>query len=189
MKFNKSFWFSMALMLVAGALLRVVNFPPQIAIGVFAGAVISNRKLAFLLPILAMFLSDLLFEGMFKLGLSQYGGFYPGQWLNYILIGLMSFIGLIARDKRPLSITFATLSAPAVFFLLSNSAIWAANGQLGGLNRPMSFDGLMMTYADGLPFLKGQMFSTAVASFVLFTCYLLVLPLIAPKKSEEVAIA
>ncbi|HQW83684.1 MAG TPA: hypothetical protein PK987_04455, partial [Ferruginibacter sp.] len=55
-----------ALLIVVAALSRVFmyphNFSPIIGMAVFAGAVIKDRRLAFAMPLLAMFLSDVLFE-------------------------------------------------------------------------------------------------------------------------------
>jgi hypothetical protein len=132
---------------------------------VFAGAVIKDRKWAFALPLFSMLLSDLLMEGMHQLNSSYYTGFYKGQFLNYILILSTTVIGFFIGSRKPLQILGGAIAAPVVYFLLSNFAVWMGGG---GLGRPQTLSGLMMVYADGLPFLKNSLMGTAVFSAVLF---------------------
>ena len=54
------------LMILAAAISRLVLYPnnlsPIIGMSLFAGATIKDKKLAFAMPLLAMFLSDVMFE-------------------------------------------------------------------------------------------------------------------------------
>src|SRR5215831_18043595 len=69
-----------------GADLGWAGFSPIIAIALFSGLIIKDRNLSFLLPLLALFLSDVSIQGLYKQGLFPYGGFYSGQWINYLLL-------------------------------------------------------------------------------------------------------
>ncbi len=179
MKSNKSLIVTMLALIVIAALYRVIpgrpwGFAPQIAMALFGGAVIKDKKWAFALPIFSMFLSDLLYQGLYSAGLiSDIYGFYPGQWINYCLFALMVFIGFAIRKITVVNVLAASLIAPTVFFLLSNFITWSGLAGLRGLNRPFTFDGLMMAYNDGLPFYQGGVLGTLFFSAVLFGGYYL----------------
>jgi hypothetical protein len=135
---------------------------------IFAGAIIKNKKLSFLMPLGSMFLSDLLFQGLYALGYSNTPGFYEGQWVNYLLIGSLTVFGFWIKGFKPGNILAASLAAPTFFFLASNLAVWAGSG---GLGRSKDLAGLMQCYADGLPFYYASLAATIVFSAVLFGIY------------------
>ncbi len=177
MKLNKQFIFSLVLMVLASAIYRVfpnrpMGFAPQMAIAVFAGALfVKNKKLAFLLPLLSMFISDGLYHMLYTNGLSDISGFYDGQWKNYLLIIGLTSIGFLVKQDKVLSIAGASVAAPTIYFVLSNGLVWLGGG---GLHRPKSIEGLMMTYADGLPFYPNTIYSTVFFSLVLFGTWYLI---------------
>jgi hypothetical protein len=60
MKIDKKLIVSFILLILIASLYRIMpgrpyGFAPQIAMAIFGGAIIKNKKFAFLLPILAMF--------------------------------------------------------------------------------------------------------------------------------------
>jgi hypothetical protein len=179
MKSNKSLVITLVVLIVIAALYRIVpgrpwGFAPQIAMALFGGAVIKDKKWAFALPIFSMFLSDLLFQGLYSAGITSIYGFYDGQLLNYGLFALMVVIGFGIRKINLVNVLAASLIAPTVFFLLSNFVTWSGMaGGLRGLNRPLSFEGLLMAYGDGLPFYKGALLATVFFSTLLFGGYYL----------------
>ena len=171
MKFNKSLWVAFGLLIVVGSLSRVFGFAPQIAMAVFGGAMIKDKKLAFLVPMISMLLSDVLMEVLFINGYFPYGGFYSGQITNYILLAAMTLFGFMIKGFNVGRIAAASIAAPTTYFLASNFLVWA-NG--GGLNRPKTFDGLLMCFADALPFYRGYLVSTLVFTVIFFGGYYLV---------------
>lgn len=171
MKLYKSVLPAFILLIVIGSVCRVAGFAPQIAMAVFGAAVIRDRRLAFVLPLLSMFLSDVLYEVLFRLGYMDYGGFYEGQITNYILLALIVVIGFWARNLKWTSILMASIAAPTIYFFLSNFLVWFGGG---GLQRPKTFDGLLMCYNDAIPFFRSGLITTMVFSFVLFGSYFLV---------------
>jgi len=178
MKSSKSLILTMVVLIVIAALYRIVpnrpwGFAPQIAMALFGGAVIKDKKWAFALPIFSMFLSDLLYQGLYKAGLTPIYGFYEGQWLNYCLFALMVVIGFAVKKINFVNVLAASLIAPTVFFLLSNFVTWSGLAGLRGLNRPFSFEGLLMAYNDGLMFYKGNLLATLFFSALLFGGYYL----------------
>jgi hypothetical protein len=175
MKPNKSIiWILVALIIIA-ALYRIIpnrplGFAPQIAMAIFAGAVIKDKKWAFAIPLFSMFLSDLLYQALYSAGLSGIPGFYEGQWTNYLLFAGITLLGFLMKRITTLNIVLYSLAGPTVYFLASNFMVWLGGG---GLLHPKTFAGLMMTYTDGLPFYKGSLIATLFFSAVLFGAYYL----------------
>ncbi len=104
-------------LIVLAAALRIAphpwNFTPVGAMALFSGAVLKDRRLAFLLPLLALFIGDT-FIGFHKLMLVVYASFL----LNVA-------IGLWLRDRRTVTrVSLATLLGAIQFFLVTNFAVW-----------------------------------------------------------------
>jgi uncharacterized membrane protein YhhN len=178
MKINRPLIISLFLMILVSALYRILpnrpwGFAPQIAIGLFSGALfVRDKKWAFVLPLVSMFLSDLLYQALYNNGLTPIQGFYDGQWVNYLLFAGMTCFGFLIKKTRIASVVLAALSAPTAYFLISNFLVWVSNRGYG-LNRPQTFNGLLLTYGDALSFYKNSLVATVVFSAVLFGTYYL----------------
>src|SRR5450755_1623787 len=172
---TKIVW-SFLLLVIVAALYRIIpgrpyGFAPQWAMAVFAGAVIKDKKWAFIIPVLSMFVSDLLYQVLYIGGVTSIQGFYEGQWQNYLLFTLLVFVGMAIRKINVLQIAVASVAAPTLYFLVSNFLVWASNGITRGLDRPKTFNGLMLCYADGIPFYRMSILATLVFSAILFGSY------------------
>jgi hypothetical protein len=126
------------------------NLTPIGAIALFSGAMVRDRRLAFLFPLLALFAGDA-FTGLHKLIPVVYASF---------LISVA--IGRLLQDRRTaLRITGATLLGAAQFFLVTNFAVWKFLGTY-----PKTLSGLIACYAAGIPYfwntLAGDVLYTAV---------------------------
>ena len=156
MKLNKSVLLAFALLLIAASLYRAFpgrpyGFAPQMAMALFAGAVIKNKKWATVLPLISMLVSDLFYQLLYINGISSISGFYEGQLVNYILIAGITVFGFLIKRISFLRVFSFSLAGSILFFLASNFTVWAAGA---GFNRPKTFDGLMMCYYDGLAFFR-----------------------------------
>ncbi|HRN57791.1 MAG TPA: hypothetical protein PLL71_15135, partial [Agriterribacter sp.] len=136
-----------------------------------AGAVIKDKKTAFALPVLSMFLSDALFELLHYAGLSPMWGFYEGQLTNYILFALLTVAGFFIKKINIVNVAVASFAAPTVYFLISNFMVWLSGG---GYLRPKTWDGLMMSFADGLPFYQNSVAGTLFFAGLFFGGYHLI---------------
>jgi hypothetical protein len=173
MRIDRNTLISLLLLVVIAALYRAMpgrvwGFAPHIAMAIFGGSVIRDRRLAFALPLLSLLLSDLLYHVLHLQGLTPISGFYSGQWLNYILIGLLTFIGFAVRSNSVTQVFAGSLAGPLAYFLLSNLTVWIGGG---GYARPKTFTGLLQCYADGLPFLQTSLYGTFFFSVILFGGY------------------
>jgi hypothetical protein len=158
MKISKSLLLSFCLLILVSALYRVwdgrpVGFTPQIAMAIFGGAMISNKRLALIVPLLSIVISDALYQLLYINGLSSIQGFYfgEGQLTNYILIVALTLFGFLIKRVTALSVLGFSLSGSLLFFITSNFFVWAGGG---GFARPKTFEGLMMCYNDGLLFYR-----------------------------------
>ncbi len=176
MKLSKNLIFTLIALIVVAALYRVIpgrpfGFAPQIAMALFAGAVIKDKKSAFALPLVSMFLSDAIYQILYVSKLSIMPGFYEGQITNYILFTLLTAVGFLIKKINLASVVLASITAPTVYFFLSNFLVWFSG--TGGYQRPKTFEGLMMCMADGIPFYKNSLWGTLFFSMVLFGGYYL----------------
>lgn len=178
MKITKQVIVSFILLVIIASLYRIMpgrpyGFAPQIAMAIFGGAIIKDKKLAFLLPLLSMFISDALYEILYRNGVGAMRGFYEGQITNYILFASMTIFGFLIKKINVAKVIAASLAAPTAFFLLSNFFVWFSSSPDAGWARPKTFNGLLMCYNDGLPFYPWSVASTLIFSAVLFGGYYL----------------
>ena len=176
MKFTKQTGISFILLIVIASLYRIMpgrpyGFAPQIAMAIFGGAMIKDKKFAFLLPLLSMFISDSLYEILYRYGVGNMQGFYEGQITNYVLFGLMTFFGFFIGNFNIARIAISSIAAPTTYFLISNFMVWTSNSPLAGLGRPKTFNGLLLCYGDGLPFYAWSIAATLIFSTILFGSY------------------
>jgi hypothetical protein len=179
MQLSKRIFWTFTLLMIVAALYRVIpgrpyGFAPQWAMAIFAGAVIKDKKFALIIPVLSMFFSDMLFQILYTSGLSSMPGFYEGQWQNYTLFGLMTFIGFMVKKINVPSIISASLITPSVYFILSNFIVWAGSSGSRGLGRPKSLSGLLQCFVDGLPFYRVSLIATLIFSGIFFGSYYLI---------------
>lgn len=143
-------------MIALAATLRVMphpwNFTPVGAMALFSGAVIKDRRLAFLFPLAALFAGDI-FVGFHKLMPLVYASFLVDVALGYWI-----------RDRRTVaSISGITLLGAIQFFLVTNFGVWAL---LQGW--PQTAAGLIACYAAGLPFLLNTLAGDTFYAALLF---------------------
>ena len=179
MKRSSQLFTFFAVLIAISALYRVIPFEsrpvwlgaPQLALALFAGSVIKNRKWAFAVPLISLLVSDILMQILHSAGITPgYPGFYEGQIFNYVLITLLTVVGFFVNSRKVISIASGMFAAPTLFFLVSNFGVWAANG---GLQRAKTFTGLMQCYADGIPFYGYSLLTMVVFGALLFGGYAL----------------
>jgi len=141
------------------------NFTPVGAMGLFGAAYFSRKYLAFLVPFAAMWISDLLLNNLVYAQLypDYYGAFsWFGNGWTYAAFGLIVLLGFVVLKKVSIPhLLGASLSASALFFLITNFGSWLADPIY-----PKTWQGLTAAYALGFPFfwntLAGDLFFTAV---------------------------
>ncbi len=167
MKQDKSTIILASLLVIIAAISRVVmypdNFSPIIGMAIFAGAVFTDKRLAFVLPVVAMLLSDVMFEA-FNITTGFWGW---GQLVGYGILVLITFIAFSMKKHKPGYILAFSVGSSLIFFILSNLSFFLIDNRIYQLYT-QDAQGLMNCYVAALPFLKTGIIADLVYSFVLF---------------------
>jgi hypothetical protein len=132
------------------------NFTPVAAIALFSGTYF-NKKYMFILPVAAMFISDLIL------------GFHSTMIWVYGSFVLISFIGLWLRSRKKVGYVIGTaLFSSILFFVLTNLGVWLT-GYYG-----LTFNGLIECYTMAIPFFRNSLTGDIFYVAVLFGIYELV---------------
>lgn len=163
---------AIALMVLLAAFSRLLPHPPNFApigaMALFGAAYFSQRYLSFAIPIVSMWLSDLVLNNViYNQYFDHFVWFYQGCYWTYgafIMIGLIGF--LILKRIKIQNLILASLLASIIFFLLSNFGVWASTTMF-----PKNFSGLIACYTAGLPFYKNTLMGDLVYTGVLFGAF------------------
>lgn len=141
-------------MIVLAALARLIphppNFTPVGAMALFGGACLADRRLALLVPLAALFLSDL-FLGLHALIPVVYGSFV----LNVLL-------GRWLRTRRTVASTATVALLGSIqFFAVTNFACWL-------LYYPPTAEGFAACYVAAIPFFQNTLLGDALFVAALF---------------------
>ena len=132
------------------ALTRLVphppNFAPITAMSLFAGAYFTRKQLAFIVPLLAMLISDLFL------------GFYTISIFVYLSFALITWMGQQKNRVTPKLVLLGSV----LFFLISNLGVWL-------LYYPKTIGGLLTCFTLAIPFfatsLMGDIFYSIILVF------------------------
>jgi len=180
MKIDKSLIAGFVLLVVIASLYRIMpgrpfGFAPQIAMALFSGSIVKEKRFSFLLPILSMLISDVIYEVLFQLNISAIAGFYSGQLANYLLFAAVTVIGFKIKKDHLLHIAAGSVAGATFYFIASNLTVWIGGGlALNNLPYAKTWDGLVSCFAAGLPFYKMSLYATLFFSGILFGGYFLI---------------
>jgi hypothetical protein len=143
------------MIVLIAALMRIVPHPanvtPIAAMALFAGAYLPDRRLALVIPLAAMLLSDLVI------------GLHASMLYVYAGVAVTVLIGgaMLKRNPSVMPAIAASLVSSVMFFLITNYGTWVT-----GVLYPRTAEGLMMAYTAGIPFFRnsvlGDLFFTAM---------------------------
>jgi len=140
------------------------NFAPIGALGLFSGAVIKDKKYAFLMPLLAQFAADLYFQFF-----TSIDGFYDiSQFFTYAGLAAATMLGFSMKQIKPVQLLGYTLGASSLFFLISNFGVFVQGWHGTG------FSALVTTYTLAIPFYKNTLIGDLAGSALLFGTYQLI---------------
>ena len=156
MKVSKNTILAFALLILVAALYRIIpnrpaGFAPHMALALFGGSILKDRKWAIALPLISLFLSDLFYQALYAMNLTDIPGIYGGQWQIYLCFVVITLFGFLLQKRTVGNIFLFSVSGSLIFFMLSNFLVWAGGG---GFNRPKTFEGLVQCYADALVFYR-----------------------------------
>ncbi len=152
---DKRFIYLIALVGLA-AISRLIPHPPNVtpvaAMALFGGAAFADRRLAFLLPAVALLLSDLII------------GFHSQMLIVYGCFAVTVGFGLYLR-ARPgfIALGVVTLGSSLLFFLATNFGVWLLDGLYAH-----TLNGLVSCYVAALPFFRNSLLGNAFYVVLLF---------------------
>lgn len=134
---------------------HIPNFTPVAAMALFGAVYFDNKATAIFVPLLTMILSDIAME------LVTGWGFHNTIVYVYAAFLITSFVGFwVKRNTNVQTIAVGSITASALFFIITNFGVWAAGGFPAGLT------GLNTTYMLGVPYfaptLIGDLFFNAI---------------------------
>ena len=125
---NKRFFVILGITLSAAAI-RLVPHPPNMtpiaAMALFGGVYFASRRAAFLIPLAAMYLSDLAI-GFFVYDFGWFHSFMPFTYISFVVTVCLGL--LIRRRFTPLKLGCAALTGSVSFFLITNFGVWLVSG-------------------------------------------------------------
>ncbi len=153
---SKSRLLVVVLMILAAAASRLIPHPPNLAsitaVALFGGAYLTNKRLALIVPLAALFLSDLIL------------GFYRHMEIVYGSFLLVVFLGFwLQRKRSALRIAGAALASSVIFFIVTNFGVWAFESLY-----PKTAAGLLACYVAAIPFFQNTLVGDALYTAVLF---------------------
>lgn len=162
----------LALMVLTAALSRLLPHPPNFApigaMALFGAAYFSKKHLALILPIAAMWLSDIIINNVvYAQYFDGFTLFYQGFYWTYgafVAIGVLGF--LLLKTVKVQNVAIASILAAFLFFLISNFGVWQS-----GTMYPKTLSGLTACYTAGLPFLKNTLLGNLFYNSVLFGAF------------------
>lgn len=139
------------------------NFSPLAAIAL-CGAIYFPKRIAFVVPLAALFFSDLILNAHYGVSLAS-----DGMVTRYVALGFVAALGLLVRSQpKFLSVMLASVAGSVFFFVLTNTGSWFTAPEYA-----KTFAGWIQSLTVGLPgypptwvffrnALAGDLFFTAV---------------------------
>jgi hypothetical protein len=147
---------------IANSALQLPNYAPLVALGLFSGAVIKDKRLAFFTAIAGQLLADVYFQ-LF----THTPGFYDvvSQLFNYGALIAAASMGTTLKKLNTSNTLVYAFGASTLFFLISNFGVFIAGWNGFG------YAALVKTYILGVPFFKYTLAGNMAGAFIFFSVY------------------
>ena len=160
----KTNFLPVAILIVLAAITRFIphpfNFTAIGAMALFSSANFKDKRLAYLMPIAVMFITDLFL------------GFHFSILPVYACFAFTVFMGTkIASKQNVANVAITSIASSIVFFLVTNLPFWYLDQHLYSMN----LQGTILSYSMALPFFTNQILGDLFFNGVLFSVYHLVI--------------
>lgn len=154
----------LTILIVCAALTRALplliphiwNFTAIGALAIFSGAQFTDKRLAFIMPLAAMAISDLFIGNGFSM-------------VVYLAFTAMVLCGFLIRKKVSASnVALSSIAGALIFFLVTNFALLYPVSLY-----PHNLQGVIASYIAALPFLNNMLAGNLLFSAVLFGSFYL----------------
>ncbi len=130
------------------------NFSPIMAIALFSGVYFTEKKLAYLLPMAAMLISDIFL------------GLHWDMFAVYASFAIIVALGSSMKKIAVSSVVLNSLAGAVIFFIVTNLSVWMTSGMYS-----YNFAGLLSCYEMAVPFFRNTLASSLIYSAVMFGSY------------------
>ncbi|MBK7377093.1 MAG: hypothetical protein IPJ02_16560 [Chitinophagaceae bacterium] len=166
MKQNKLNLLVAAVLVIFAVILKVATHPhtfsPIIAIALFSGVVITDKRLSFAMPLFAMFASDIILEVF-----TTSPGFYGLEQIgNYAALLFITLLGFAMKKINIITVAGFSLVSSLLFYFLSNTNTFFFD-TLNAYDN--IFSGYISCMTAGIPFIKWV--QDLIFSTILFGSY------------------
>ncbi|MBC7820089.1 MAG: hypothetical protein IAG10_24665 [Planctomycetaceae bacterium] len=166
------------------------NAAPVAAMTLFAAAYMPSRRWSLLLPLAAMFLSDVVLYATKEVAFRDQA--VSNMLFVYSTFAVIALLGQWLRQRVTVGrVIGTTLAGSAVFFLFTNFGAWLSLSQPLSPTEPAMYSrtlgGLFDCYIAGVPFFRGTFVGDLVYSAALFGGFALleqVVPQLKPRLVE-----
>lgn len=151
---------SLVVLILAAAFSRLIphpwNFTAIGAMALFGGTYVSSKRMSLLVPMIALFLSDLVL------------GLHSGMFWVYGAFALIVMLGWTLKNKEAnvFRISGITLLSSVLFFAITNFGVW----MMGGFY-PKTAEGLVACYVAAIPFFTNQVMGDVFFVALMFGAY------------------
>jgi hypothetical protein len=146
------------LAIISRLITHIPNVNPIMAIALFSAAFFPDKKFAIIIPIVAMFVSDLVI------------GLHETIIAVYLSFAITALIGFVLLEKLSVSrIVLASLLSSAIFFIITNFAVWLMTDLY-----TLTFDGFVKCYTLALPFYRNSLIGDIVYCTIMFGSFVLI---------------
>ncbi|MDR0926945.1 MAG: hypothetical protein LBO69_04180 [Ignavibacteria bacterium] len=126
------------------------NFSPIMAVALFSGVIFADRKIAMIVPIAAMFISDIVI------------GLHPTMLAVYLSFAIIALLGMRMKSINAKNVVGNSLLAAVIFFVVTNLGVFAAGWY------SYTLEGLTTCFTMAIPFFRATLASSVLYSGILF---------------------
>lgn len=175
---------SVCLLMMTRLISHVHNFTPAEAIVLFGAVLYSSRYLAFVMPLVIMYIFDFAINNTIarpffteQTGLIWFSDYMLYNSLAYVCIAGIGFVFL--RDLKFKNVVSGAIIASVIFFLISNFGVWMGSATLYA----KTWTGFVSCYVAAIPFFKVSLLSTLSYVLIFYGSYILVKNIISKKSA------
>ncbi|HET7818102.1 MAG TPA: DUF6580 family putative transport protein [Bacteroidia bacterium] len=139
----------------------LTNFTPIGAMALFGGCYFADKWKAFVLPLLTLWLSDLLLS--YFVYFHEWKWFYSGFYITYGAFMLIVLMGRFIKKVNVRNILVASILAALTHWLITDFGVW-----MDGRLYPKNMEGLITCYVAALPYVENMMIGNLVFGAIMF---------------------
>jgi hypothetical protein len=139
----------------------LTNFTPIGAMALFGGCYFAGKWKAFLLPLFALWLSDLFLS--YFVYFHEWKWFYSGFYITYGTFALIVLMGRFMKKANAKNVLFFSVLAALTHWIITDFGVW-----LDGRMYPKTAEGLVTCYVAAIPYMQNMLIGNLVFGAIMF---------------------